>query len=159
MRRKATTVHISARFQCLNRVLTRRVLLYKYNHHVFWSFIVIASCKIQSDLGLWEGATNTHNRTRTASLHPTSPQRAEVMDLQGREKKFANLAQLQPGRARQKSLAGPGRNISQPRTNTFSRLCTFGKSTLPNTATFSSQNNCPLCRTACIMCIHIMILL
>ena len=40
------------------------------------------------------------------------------------EKWFTNFAYLQPGRARQKSWAWPGRNISQPRTNFFSRLCT-----------------------------------
>ena len=45
--------------------------------------------------------------------------------IQSWEKVFANLAKQHPGRARQKSEARAGRNFSQPRTKTFSRLCTL----------------------------------
>ena len=49
----------------------------------------------------------------------------QCFNLQRREKGFANFAKLQPGRARQESLTGPRRNISQPRTSLFCRLCIF----------------------------------
>ena len=81
MGRKATTVHISARFQCLNGVLTRR--------DVFRSFIVIASCKIQSNLaGSYKHAQpHTH---RVSAPHFSSTRRSN--GFTGERKKFANIA-------------------------------------------------------------------
>ena len=81
---------------------------------------------------LWHGQPTVGGVPLTLSPNPTTLKftKENTTMYRGERKGMPNFAKLQPGRARQKSSAGPGRNIPQPRTNLFYRLCKCFKTIL-----------------------------